>query len=139
MIRGASKLEQWAFLLLRAQDFEADELERLLPGLDFKTAIDTLEVISAKTEDKLMYDQREKAQRDYEWAIAGARQEGREEGREEGERRGLEKGEMIGKLRILQELLGDPPTTTDQLAKLSPDALTAQLADLQQRLRDRPS
>jgi flagellar biosynthesis/type III secretory pathway protein FliH len=146
-IRRASKLEQWAFLLLRAQDFEADELERLLPGIDFKTAIETIEVISPKTEDKLMYDQREKAQRDYEWAISGARQEGREVGREEGrevgreegERVGFEKGEMIGKLQILQELLGDPPTTTDQLAKLPPDALTTKLADLQQRLRDRPS
>jgi hypothetical protein len=28
--------------------------------------------ISAKTEDRITYDQREKVQRDYEWAISGA-------------------------------------------------------------------
>lgn len=42
-----------------------------------------------------MYDQREKAQRDYEWAISGAREEGREEGK------------LAGRIQTLQELLGD--------------------------------
>ena len=144
-IREASKIEQWAFLLLKAQDYEADQLEELLPGIDFKAAIDTIQVISAKTEDKNMYDQREKAQRDYEWAISGARAEGREEGREEGheegrkegEQLGLAKGELIGKLRMLEELLGDEPTTKAELLALSPNALTTRLTELQQRLRDR--
>lgn len=80
----ASKLEQWAFLLLRAQDYDAETLKHLLPGIEFETAIETIEIISAKTEDKHMYDQREKAQRDYEWALSGAREEGREEGIEKG-------------------------------------------------------
>ncbi len=132
-ISKASSLEQWVFLLLNAQDYEADELERLLPGIDFKTAIDAIRVISAKTEDKQMYDQREKAQRDYEWVISGAR----EEGREEGERSGLQKGEIIGKVQMVQELLGDTPSTTDQLAAFDMNALTIQLAALQQKLRDR--
>ena len=96
-ISTANKLEQWAFLLLHAQDFEADELNRLLPGIDFKTAIDSIQIISAKTEDKQMYDQREKAQRDYEWAISGAREEGIEKGREEGHRRGARKGTRRGR------------------------------------------
>ncbi len=63
--------------------------------------------------------------------------QGREEGREEGERLGIEKGEMIGKVRMLQELLGDSLTTTKQLATQCLDTLTTQLAELQQRLRDR--
>ena len=33
--------------------------------IEFEQAIETIETISFKTEDKLMYDQREKAQRDY--------------------------------------------------------------------------
>jgi predicted transposase/invertase (TIGR01784 family) len=74
-ISQATNLEQWAFLLLRAQDYAAATLKRLLPGIEFKTAIETIEIISEKTEDKQMYDQREKAQRDYEWAISGARGE----------------------------------------------------------------
>ncbi len=128
-ISQASKLEQWAFLLLRAQDYDADSLKRLLSGIDFETAINTIEMISAKTEDKQMYDQREKAQRDYEWALSGARQEGREEGRDE--------GELIGKIRLLEELLGQVPTARLDLLALGVEPLTALLVDLQQRLRDR--
>lgn len=76
-----------------------------------------------------MYDQREKAQRDYEWAISGAR--------EEGEQIGLEKGKLTGKIQMLQELLGDTLTTDTELAACGLDTLTTQLAVLQQRLRDR--
>jgi predicted transposase/invertase (TIGR01784 family) len=67
----------------------------LLPGIEFKQAIQTIETISVKSEDRPMYDQREKAQRDYEWAISGAREEGREEGK------------LAGRIQTLQELLGD--------------------------------
>jgi flagellar biosynthesis/type III secretory pathway protein FliH len=117
-ISQASKLEQWAFLLLRAQDYDAATLKRLLPGIEFETAIETIKIISEKTEDKRMYDQREKAQRDYEWALSGAREEGREEG-EEGERLGMEKGELIGKVRLLQELLGLEQNSTEELRALA--------------------
>lgn len=94
-----------------------------------------------------MYDQREKAQRDYEWAISGARQEGREEGREEGEQLGIikgerlgrEKGELIGKIQLCQELLGSAPSTSEELIELEIDALTKLVGDLQMRLRQRPS
>ncbi|WP_372720521.1 PD-(D/E)XK nuclease family transposase [Novipirellula sp.] len=128
-IAQASKLQQWAFLLLFAQDYDAETLRKLFPGIEFETAISTMEIISAKTEDKQMYDQREKAQRDYEWAISGAREEGRVIGREE--------GIIVGRIQTLQELLGDTPMTTAELAELHLDALTTQLNALQQRLRDR--
>ncbi len=134
-ISAATKLEQWAFLLLKAQDYDAATLRRLLPGIEFETAIDTIEIISEKTEDKQMYDQREKAQRDYEWALSGAR----EEGREEGERLGLEKGNLAGKIQLLQELLEDPATSDAELQAETPETLTSRLADLQQRLRNRQS
>jgi PD-(D/E)XK nuclease family transposase len=65
-IAGADKLQQWAFLLQCAQNYDARTLRKLLQGIEFETAILTIEIISAKTEDKQMYDQREKAQRDYE-------------------------------------------------------------------------
>lgn len=128
-IAGASKLQQWAFLLLFAQNYDAATLRRLLPGIEFETAISTIEIISSKTENKQMYDQREKAQRDYEWAISGAREEGREEGREA--------GKLAGKIQILQELLGEPSTADDELNSKDFTAITTQLASLQQRLRDR--
>ena len=130
-IAEASNLEKWVFLLLRAQDYDAATLKRLLPGIEFETAIETIEVISAKTEDKLMYDQREKAQRDFEWAIAGARDEGREEGREE--------GKLEGQIQLIQELLGEPRTPDAELRKLDTASLTGLLAGLQQQLRNRQS
>jgi predicted transposase/invertase (TIGR01784 family) len=136
-ISQASKLNQWAFLLLRAQDYDALTLGRLLPAVEFETAIETIKIISEKTEDKQMYDQREKAQRDYEWALSGAREEGREAGREEGEQLGMEIGKLAGKVQLLQELLGDMPSSDSELQELGSETLAAQLAVLQQRLRDR--
>jgi hypothetical protein len=72
-----------------------------------------------------MYDQREKAQRDYEWALSGAREEGRQEGK------------LAGNIQLLQQLLGDPVSPDSELLGQSPDDLNTELAELQQRLRDR--
>jgi len=55
--------------------------------------------------------------------------QGREEGREE--------GELIGKIQMLEELLGEPTTPKGQLIALGKDALMTKLAGLQQRVRDR--
>jgi len=100
-----------------------------------------------------MYDQREKAQRDYEWALSGAREEGErlglekgkslglEEGErlglEKGERMGLEKGELAGKIQLLQELLGTVPSSIKELSACDTNELAVRLAELQQQLRDR--
>ena len=116
-------------MLLYAQDYEAAELAALLPGIEFKTAIDTLEVISAKTEDKQMVDQREKAQRDYEWALSGARQKGLEQG--------MEKGMLAGRIQTLQEQMGEPVSTEAALLASETTALIAQNTELQKQLRDR--
>ncbi len=61
-------IEQWAFFLLFADQYEPQRLRKLLPGVEFQQAITVIETIAAKTEDRAMYDQREKALRDHEWA-----------------------------------------------------------------------
>ena len=81
----------------------------------------------------MMYDQREKAQRDYQWALDGARQEGRQEGGKEG----LEVGALAGKIQLLQQLLGEEASSTESLLERPTDELSTLLADLQQRLRSR--
>jgi len=98
-----------------------------------------------------MYDQRLKAQRDYQWGLNSARQEGleeglekgrekgREEGLEKGREEGMEKGEVVGKIQLLQELLGDELTSAADLRKLAIDELSTMLGELQQRLRSRES
>jgi predicted transposase/invertase (TIGR01784 family) len=126
-ISTSSKLEQWVFLLRRAHEYSGEQLRRLLPGLEFERAIQVIEIISSKTEDRTMYDQREKAQRDYEWAISGAREEGREEGK------------LAGRIQLLQELLGERPSQDEELRIMSHDALSALVAELQTRLRSRDS
>ena len=78
-----------------------------------------------------MYDQREKAQRDYEWALSGAREEGREEGHEE--------GKLFGRIQTLQELLGLPVSSDDELRSQEVNQLTVLLSTLQQSVRTRES
>ncbi len=87
--------------------------------------------IAAKTVDRMMYDQRLMAQRDYQWGLDSARQEGRQEG--------LEKGEVVGKIHILQQLLGEEPSSTATLRERTTSELSTMLSDLQQRLRSRES
>jgi flagellar biosynthesis/type III secretory pathway protein FliH len=88
-----------------------------------------------------MYDQREKALRDYEWGLSSARQEGLEEGLEKGlekgRQEGLEKGKLTGSIQLLQQLLGEPVAEDRELLDRTPEELETQLALLQQRLRDR--
>lgn len=128
-IAQSSKIEQWALLILYAQDYDSSVLKELLPGIEFEQAMATIAIISAKTEDRTNYDQREKAQRDYEWAISGAR----EEGREEGEQFGL----LNGKIQMLEQLIGDKPTTDAEFRDSNIETLTTRLTKLQQRIGDR--
>ncbi|MCA9223546.1 MAG: PD-(D/E)XK nuclease family transposase, partial [Planctomycetales bacterium] len=128
-ISRASKLDQWVFLLLRAHQYDSERLKQLLPHAEFHQAIETLETIAAKTEDRQMYNQREKALRDYEWTLAGALEKGREEGRDAG----IE----FGKIQILQELLGDAVSTVSELQATSSAELTNLLSSLQERMRNR--
>jgi len=161
----ASELEKWVFFLLHASEYEADRLRELLPGEGFERAISALEAIAGRTEDLEMYNQREKAERDYRWAIESARREGIEKGREEGVQIGLEKGReegvqiglakgreegrregreegreegvLVGKIQVLQQLLGEAQTPAEELLKRPLDELNSLLSQLQERLRRR--
>jgi predicted transposase/invertase (TIGR01784 family) len=133
----APAIEQWAFFFLFAERYEPERLRELLPGVEFQQAISVVETIAAKTEDRMMYDQRLKAQRDYQWGLDSARQEGLEKGLEKGLEEGLEKGESLGKIQILQQLLGEEPSSTASLRERTIGELSTMLVDLQQRLRSR--
>jgi predicted transposase/invertase (TIGR01784 family) len=153
----ATEIEKWVFFFLRAPEYDADRLRELLPGEAFERAIRAAEAIAGRTEDRMMYDQREKAERDYRWAIESARREGleiglergREEGvqiglekgREEGVQIGLEKGReegaLVGKVHLLQQLLGEPPTPAEELLQHSLEELNSLISQLQERLRHR--
>lgn len=136
-ISEASEIEQWAFFLLNAENYEPDRLRELLPSVQFQQAISVIETIAAKTEDRLMYDQRQKALRDYEWSIASARKEAQKEGRDEGRQEGRDEGVLAGRIQTFQEMLGEEADSTDSLVLIPKEELSARLAALQERFRTR--
>jgi len=129
----ATAIEQWAFFFLFADQYEPARLRELLPDGEFQQAVSVIEAIASKTEDRAMYDQRAKAQRDYLSAIEGARQEGLEAGREVG----CEVGLLAGKIQVIQQLLGEDSSSTESLLSRSTEELLTMLSDLQERLRSR--
>lgn len=84
-----------------------------------------------------MHDQREKAQRDYDWMLSTAHKQGMEEGREEGIEKGREEGTLIGAIQALQQILGDAISEVETLAAEPFTGLQAKLANLQSRVRSR--
>ena len=132
-----------------------EELQELLPGLEFLRATGELNAIREITEEKQMVDAREKASLDIQSNLIDARQEGRQEGIEEGrqegrqegieigEQRGEQRGDQRGKLKasiqIYEGLLGDLVTSESILNSRSTEELESMVANLQKRLRDRTS
>jgi predicted transposase/invertase (TIGR01784 family) len=123
--RCAGVLEQWCYWLKNADMHTEEELQELLPGLAFLRATDELKKIQEITEEKAMYDSREKAILDYESNLIDARQEGRQE------------GELIGGIRLLQQLLNLPQDDHEELNSRSLKELSATMNDLQATLRSR--
>jgi predicted transposase/invertase (TIGR01784 family) len=65
---------------------------------------------------------------------AKGREEGRAEGREEGREEGRAIGEVIGRIHVYQELLGQPLTPMAELLSRPLEELTHQAEDLKQQL-----
>ena len=142
-VRSASVLEQWAYWIKNSSEHTVEELQELLPGLEFLRATGELNAIREITEEKQMVDAREKASLDIQSNLIDARQEGRQEGIEIGEQRGEQRGDQRGKLKasiqIYEGLLGDSVTSESILNSRSTEELESMVANLQKRLRDRTS
>ncbi|EMI18377.1 hypothetical protein RMSM_04708 [Rhodopirellula maiorica SM1] len=54
-----------------------------------------------------------------------------------GEKKDGKEGKLAGQIQLLQQLLGEPPTSDTELLRQDIGTLTTQLAGLQKRLRDR--
>jgi len=131
-VREASVLEQWAYWIKNASEHTVEELRDLLPRLEFLRATGELNAIGEITEEKHMYDSREKASLDIESNLIDARQEGRQEGCQEGRQ-----GQSVGRVKAYQELLGDSVASDEELTRMTSEQLTSTIADLQTRLRKR--
>ena len=130
-------VEQWLYFFRDAANCTAEELARRLPDPVFAEATGVLQMIAKNPEERQLYEDRLKAERD-EWArTAQAKLEGREEGLEEGREEGRQQGEIIGKIELLCQLLKQPYVAAPPLREQTIEKLAALEADLQRRLRDR--
>ncbi len=120
----ASFLECWLYWLLHAHEYEPEELLRLFPQEAIRLATQTITQIAQVTEDKAMYDAREKAIRDRQWELNASRNEGLIAGK-------------IELIRMLQEILSLPISTDSDFEGKTLEQLQSQTADLQERLRNR--
>ena len=128
-LAAATQLECWIFWLLHAHEYESEDLLSLFPDTAIQQATQSLTTIKSKTDEKAMYDSREKAIRDYQWRIDVAR--------EEGEAKGEAKGILIGRINTLESILNLPETDEDLLRKMPLEDLKLKLAELQQAIQDR--
>jgi hypothetical protein len=128
----ASLLDRWLYWLLHAHQYDAQTLGSLFSQPEFQKATDSIDRIAKKTEDKAMYDTREKAIRDQQWILNAARREGREEveikGREEGE---------IKLIQTLQEILGGPVSDAAVFQDRSLEQLRAMTEELRKKIQRR--
>ena len=136
-LETASLLDRWLYWLLHAHQYDAQTLGSLFSQPEFQKATDSIDRIAKKTEDKAMYDTREKAIRDQQWILNAARREGLEEGEIKGEIKGREEGELFGKIRMLQNLLSLPQSTDQELHPRSRTELETLATELQAQLRKR--
>ena len=118
-------VEQWLYFFCRADDSTAEELVSRLPHPVFAEATGVLEMIARDPEERRLYNERLKMERDERARNLQARQEGRQE------------GAMIGRVQILQELNGLTCQSADDLARLSAEELGVLETELQRRLRER--
>jgi flagellar biosynthesis/type III secretory pathway protein FliH len=127
--------------LLHADQYDAQTLGSLFSQPEFQKATDSIDRIAKRTEDKAMYDTREKAIRDQQWILNAARREGLEagelKGRKEGREEGREEGELFGKIRMLQSLLSLSQSTDEELQPKSRAELETIATELQAQLRKR--
>jgi predicted transposase/invertase (TIGR01784 family) len=127
-IETASLLDRWLYWLLHAHQYDAKKLGGLFPQPEFQKATDSIERIAKKTEDKAMYDTREKAIRDQQWILNAARREGREEGEIKGE---------IKLIQTLQGILGGPVSDATVFQGRSLEQLRAMTEELRKKIQRR--
>ena len=142
-LAAASDLERWLFWLLHAEKYDTETLRSLFPEPPFVQATATIDRIARVTEDKNMYDAREKRLRDQRWLINASvrqgledgRNEGRNEGRKEGHKEGFNLGSLLGVIKSFQRLLGLAQSSDEELLTKDPAELSAMASELESQIQ----
>ncbi len=125
-------LDCWLYWLLHAHEYEPAALLELLPQHAIRRATETLARISQISEDKAMYDAREKAIRDRKWELDASFREG--------ELKGELKGKIEGKIELIRTLQGILHTSVSEeqeLRTMTLEQLESLTSRLQEQLRNR--
>ena len=120
-VYNASPAERWAYFLRNAEQMTKSDISRLFPDEEIAEAAGVLEMISQTPEQRLLYNARLKFQRDEESRLLEARQE----------------GAIVGRIHLLQELLGLRQWTVDEFAGCNASQLVELEDQLKQQLRSR--
>jgi predicted transposase/invertase (TIGR01784 family) len=134
-LRSASMLDCWLFWFLHAHEYEPEVLLKLFPQPAIQQATQTIARIAQITEDKAMYDAREKAIRDQQWMLNSV-----DRAYHKGEREGEIKGKIKGKIeliRTLQGILDEPVAEEQELRVMNLEQLEEMTTGLQVKLRNR--
>ena len=132
----SSLQDRWLYWFLHAHEYEVGALLNLFPEEAIRLATQTINKIAEITEDKEMYDAREKAIRDRLWAMNASRREGVLEGKLEGVLEGEIKGE-IKLIQTLEEIIGLPQSKAEELEGMKLEHLQKLTSALQDRARNR--
>ena len=125
-VATASDLERWLFWLLYAEKYDSETLRSLFPEPPFVQATATIDRIARVTEDKNMYDAREKRLRDQRWLVDASFRQGREEG--------FDLGKLLGEIKSFQMVLGLAQSSDEDLLAKDPAVLTAMASELQSQV-----
>ncbi len=125
-----------------SHEHSEEELRELLPGLEFLQATRELRRIQEITEEKQMYDSREKGYLDWQSSMLDAREEGAA-GWRWGVRRAVKRGwkrEFCwGVYLLFRRFLGEQLATEEEIKQWPISRLSEAIVTVQAKLRDRKS
>jgi predicted transposase/invertase (TIGR01784 family) len=134
-------LERWCYFLKHGDTLDTDSLPPTLDVPPIRQAVEILTMLSKDELERERYLDRLKAQRDAQ-SLANAErlalEEGRRQGHETGHEKGVEQGKLIGRIQLLENILGQPQTAEDELRRQSVAEL-ARLAEILQAKLPKPN
>ena len=123
-------LDGWLYFLQHVSELDLKTWPSELKAPSLQLAAKELEMLSLSKTERMRYEARLKGQRDYDTGIHCAKREGIAIGREEGIEEGLDRGDAIGCVRTLQEILLLSVTPRSELREMPLSELETLLAEL---------
>jgi predicted transposase/invertase (TIGR01784 family) len=122
----ATPLDTWLYFLRNAENLDPEALPEQMNTAEIRQAMEALEMIAQIDLNKEIYEGRLKAVRDERSRLEDALSSGMSIGQE--------RGELIGQIKILQRMLGQPATSRADLGAMPLAALESLAARLEREV-----